>query len=162
MNYDAFTSCCVCNTPVDTREVSDGGSPDGCQRADGKWVCSQECDSEAHIAELEARALVAEAQVVALRDALNPLFVSDNPVMQGMPWDDMPNDYIISTHLRLGKWRVARQALANPAATADTYTARVRAEALKEAENIADKVAMISFGAGKVAAAIRALKGGAV
>lgn len=35
--------CCVCGAPVDTREVEDGGNPEGAELSDGRWVCSPEC-----------------------------------------------------------------------------------------------------------------------
>ncbi len=35
--------CCECGAAVDTREVEDGGGPDGCQLTDGRWVCRAEC-----------------------------------------------------------------------------------------------------------------------
>ncbi len=35
--------CCECGASVDTREVEDGGGPDGCQLTDGRWVCRAEC-----------------------------------------------------------------------------------------------------------------------
>lgn len=36
-------SCVICGNPVDTVEIEDGGSPDGCQLNDGRWVCTREC-----------------------------------------------------------------------------------------------------------------------
>jgi hypothetical protein len=36
-------ACCNCGTAVDTREVENGGSPEGAQFSDGDWVCSSEC-----------------------------------------------------------------------------------------------------------------------
>lgn len=46
--YDAVekTYCCNCGMVVDTREVEDGGSPDGCELSTGEWVCSSECYDE--------------------------------------------------------------------------------------------------------------------
>ncbi len=38
--------CVQCNKPVDTREVEDGGSEDGCELYGGGWVCSRECWAE--------------------------------------------------------------------------------------------------------------------
>lgn len=39
---DELKFCAICHVPVDTREVEDGGSPDGAQLSDGRWVCSSE------------------------------------------------------------------------------------------------------------------------
>lgn len=39
----ALNHCCVCGGEVDTREVDEGGDPEGCQLTDGRWVCSREC-----------------------------------------------------------------------------------------------------------------------
>lgn len=36
-------ACFVCGNRVDTREVEDGGDPDGCQLSNQSWVCSSEC-----------------------------------------------------------------------------------------------------------------------
>ena len=38
-----MTTCYVCGATVDTLEVSQGGSEDGCQLANDEWVCSREC-----------------------------------------------------------------------------------------------------------------------
>lgn len=37
------TLCSNCGSPVDTREVEDGGSPEGAEVSPGVWVCSSEC-----------------------------------------------------------------------------------------------------------------------
>lgn len=47
-------NCTICGSAVDTREIEDGGAPDGCELASGKWACSRECYLEAHIYALEA------------------------------------------------------------------------------------------------------------
>lgn len=40
-------ACVVCGEAVDTREVEDGGSEDGCELAHGGWVCSGPCYDKA-------------------------------------------------------------------------------------------------------------------
>lgn len=40
---DHVAECCVCSANVDTREVTEGGDPEGCQLFDGQWVCSDDC-----------------------------------------------------------------------------------------------------------------------
>lgn len=35
--------CSCCGAAVDTREVDEGGGPDGAQLSNGEWVCSSEC-----------------------------------------------------------------------------------------------------------------------
>lgn len=35
--------CHICGGPVDTREESEGGSPEGCEVENGEWVCSRTC-----------------------------------------------------------------------------------------------------------------------
>lgn len=35
--------CQHCGGDVDTKEVEDGGSPDGCEVLAGLWVCSRPC-----------------------------------------------------------------------------------------------------------------------
>ena len=40
---DHITECCICGSIVDTREVEEGGSPDGAEALTGLWVCSPEC-----------------------------------------------------------------------------------------------------------------------
>ena len=37
------TECCICGSSIDTREVEEGGSPDGAEALTGLWVCSPEC-----------------------------------------------------------------------------------------------------------------------
>jgi hypothetical protein len=44
---DHIKECCVCLAPVDTREETEGGDPEGCQIDDAKWVCSRECWADA-------------------------------------------------------------------------------------------------------------------
>ena len=38
-----IVKCVQCGADVDTREVEDGGSPDGCEVRPGRWVCSPVC-----------------------------------------------------------------------------------------------------------------------
>lgn len=40
-------ACVVCGEAVDTREVEEGGSEDGCELARGGWVCSSRCYDKA-------------------------------------------------------------------------------------------------------------------
>lgn len=44
---DHIKECCVCGASIDTREEMEGGSPDGCQMANGAWVCDTHCYDEA-------------------------------------------------------------------------------------------------------------------
>jgi hypothetical protein len=39
----ARVACVTCGAPVDTREIADGGGPDGAELDDGVWACSHEC-----------------------------------------------------------------------------------------------------------------------
>ena len=38
-----LAQCCVCGKAIDTREIADGGGPDGAQLSDQRWVCTIEC-----------------------------------------------------------------------------------------------------------------------
>ena len=38
-----IVNCVFCGADVDTREVEDGGKPEGAQLDNGEWVCSSEC-----------------------------------------------------------------------------------------------------------------------
>lgn len=40
---DHIKECVVCSGPVDTREETEGGDPDGCEVMPGEWVCCQDC-----------------------------------------------------------------------------------------------------------------------
>lgn len=42
-NHPGNTLCSVCEGEVDTREVEDGGTPDGCDIGNGDWVCGRDC-----------------------------------------------------------------------------------------------------------------------
>lgn len=61
-------TCTICGSAVDTREIEDGGAPDGCELASGKWVCSRECY-------LQARIDALETDRDRMRDALERIYL---------------------------------------------------------------------------------------
>lgn len=47
MQHLEEATCCICGASVDTREVDEGGSPDGAELSNGRWVCSPGCWDQA-------------------------------------------------------------------------------------------------------------------